>query len=56
MREHEERKEPRSQSEPKLPRGHFSEDGLSQGKRDGAVRPTPDACNERDERDERKEK
>ncbi len=48
MSEHEKRgEEPRSQSEPRLPPGHFGRDGLSQGKQDGPVRKTPDAYNER---------
>jgi len=33
----------RSNSEPKLPKGHFDSDGKSQGKQEGAVRKTPDA-------------
>lgn len=40
----------RSQSEPRYSSGHFSRDGLSQGKQTGAVRPTPDANNTQKER------
>lgn len=47
-------KEVRSQSEPKLPKGHFGEDGLSKGKKDGAVRPTADAYNTNSKKEERK--
>jgi len=34
------------QSQPRLPAGHFNSNGQSQGKTTGAVRPTPDACND----------
>ncbi len=44
-----ERGEPRSQSDPRLPRGHFNSEGMSQGKQEGPVRKTPDANNERRE-------
>jgi hypothetical protein len=37
----------RSQSQPRLPAGHFNSNGESQGKQSGAVRPQPDACNDR---------
>lgn len=39
------RDERRSESQPcqRLPKGHFDSDGVSQGKQDGAVRPTADA-------------
>ena len=40
----------RSQSQPRTPSGHFNTDGMSQGKKDGAVRPTPDANNDRKDR------
>jgi hypothetical protein len=30
----------------KTPAGHFNSQGQSQGKPTGAVRPTPDACND----------
>lgn len=30
----------------RLPGGHFNSNGQSQGKPTGAVRPTPDACND----------
>ena len=53
MREKRDNRESRPRSEPKLPKGHFNEDGLSQGKQTGPVRKTPDACNERGERNER---
>ena len=48
-------RESRSQSEPRIPKGHFNSDGMSQGKQDGPVRKTPDAYNEHREerRDER---
>jgi len=36
-----------SQSQPRTPSGHFNSNGQSQGKQSGAVRPSPDACNER---------
>jgi hypothetical protein len=39
----EERGESRAQPNQRLPKGHFDSDGLSQGKQDGAVRPTADA-------------
>lgn len=39
------RGEVKPQSNLKIPTGHFNQDGLSNGKRDGAVRSTPDAYN-----------
>lgn len=41
--------ETKSRSEPKIPKGHFNEEGMSQGKEKGPVRPTPDAHNERNQ-------
>ena len=40
---HERNGDSRAQPNQKLPPGHFDRDGLSQGKQDGAVRPTRDA-------------
>jgi len=39
------RDEHRSEPQPnqRLPKGHFDSDGVSQGKRDGPCRPTPNA-------------
>lgn len=42
--------ESRSQSQPRIPSGHFNSDGQSNGKQNGPVRPTPDANNERKEK------
>ncbi len=39
-----------SQSQPRMPSGHFNSNGQSQGKETGAVRPTPDAFNNVKER------
>jgi hypothetical protein len=36
----------KSQSQPRTPSGHFNANGQSQGKQTGAVRSTPDACND----------
>jgi hypothetical protein len=36
-----------SQSQPRVPSGHFNQEGTSQGKQSGAVRPSSDACNDR---------
>ncbi len=44
----------RSRSEPCLPRGHFNEEGMSQGKEKGPVRPTSDAHAEKSSQKERK--
>jgi hypothetical protein len=33
----------------RLPAGHFDSDGKSQGQQSGAVRKSPDACQERSE-------
>lgn len=45
----------RSQSQPRTPAGHFDREGLSQGKQNGAVRPTKDAyCEEYKDRKENK--
>jgi hypothetical protein len=38
------------QSNQRLPAGHFNSNGTSQGKQSGAVRPSPDACNDCKER------
>jgi len=42
-RDREERGESRAQPNQRLPKGHWDEDGRSQGKETGAVRPTCDA-------------
>lgn len=38
-----------SQSQPKYQPGHFDKNGTSQGQQTGAVRKSPDACNDRKE-------
>lgn len=40
-------KQVQPQSNQRLPAGHFNSNGQSQGKQTGAVRPSPDARNER---------
>ncbi|MCA8018088.1 hypothetical protein [Burkholderia metallica] len=39
-----------SQSQPRTPSGNWNSNGTSQGKQTGAVRQSPDACNDRKER------
>ena len=46
----------RSNSEPRLPHGHFNADGQSQGKHTGPVRSTPDAYNHQRQNDKREER
>lgn len=53
---HKEHSSTRSNSEPRLPQGHFNSNGQSQGKQNGSVRPTPDAYNHQRQDGKREER